>query len=184
MTAPVQPAPAAGSGERSPHPGGALDRLATLLATGFGSGRSPLIPGTTGTLAAIPVHILLAWLGGRIGGAFGWLLFPAFAVAFVPLAIWSADRMCRRLGQKDPGVIVVDEWAGYFITVMLHDLRWTTVLAGFLVFRILDVVKPFPARSFESLPGGLGVVADDVMAGVYGNIALWLLLVPLMGLLP
>lgn len=148
------------------------ERFMFLLATGFGSGRSPWASGTTGTLAAIPVHLLAAWLLGPRA-------FAVAAVLFVPLAVLSAEVACRRLREKDPGLIVVDEWAGYFITVALHPLSWPTVAAGFLVFRLMDVLKPFPARRLEDLPGGTGVVMDDVMAGVYAHALLWLLL-PLM----
>jgi phosphatidylglycerophosphatase A len=149
-----------------------LNTLLFFLASGFGSGRSPLVPGTTGTLAAIPVHIAAVWLLGPRS-------FAVAAVLFVPLAIVAANVACRRLQVKDPGLIVVDEWAGYFLTVALHPLHWQTIAAGFLVFRILDVVKPFPARRLERLPSGTGVVLDDVMVGVYGNLILWLILGPL-----
>jgi phosphatidylglycerophosphatase A len=155
----------------------AVNRFLFLLATGFGSGRSPLVPGTTGTMAAIPVHLAAAWLLGSF-----W--FAVAAVLFVPLSIASADVACRQLKVKDPGLIVVDEWAGYFITVALHPLHWQTVATGFVVFRILDVLKPFPARRLEHLPGGTGVVLDDVMVGVYGNALLWLILPYLADLLP
>jgi phosphatidylglycerophosphatase A len=140
-----------------------------LLATGFGSGRSPLVSGTTGTMAAIPVYLAAAWLLGSF-----W--FAVAAVLFVPVAIASAEVACRRLQVKDPGLIVVDEWAGYFVTVALHPLTWQTVVTGFVIFRILDVLKPFPARRLEHLPGGTGVVLDDVMVGLYGNALLWLIL--------
>lgn len=153
-----------------------LNNLLFLLATGFGSGRSPLVPGTTGTLAAIPVHVAAAWLLGP-------RYFAAAAVLFVPLAIAAANVACNRLPLKDPGLIVVDEWAGYFLTVALHPLNWQTIAAGFLIFRILDVAKPFPARRLEHLPGGTGVVLDDVMVGLYGNLILWLILGPLRTLL-
>jgi len=108
-------------------------------------------------MAAIPVYVAAAWL---LGPTF----FAAAAVLFVPLAIVAAEIACKRTQEKDPGLIVVDEWAGYFLTVALHPLHWQTVVAGFLVFRVLDVVKPFPARRFEHLPGGTGVVMDDGVA--------------------
>jgi phosphatidylglycerophosphatase A len=146
------------------------------LATGFGSGRSPLVPGTTGTLAAIPVHLAAAWLLGSV-----W--FAVASVLFVPVAIGAAEVACRRLQVKDPGLIVVDEWAGYFVTVALHPLTWQTVVVGFVVFRVLDVFKPFPARRLEYLPGGTGVVLDDVMVGIYGNALLWFILPRLSALL-
>ena len=150
----------------------ALNKFLFLLATGFGSGRSPVASGTTGTMAAIPVHIAAAWLLGP-------RYFAVAAVLFVPLAIVSANVACKRLQVKDPGLIVVDEWAGYFLTVALHPLHWQTIIAAFFIFRFLDVVKPFPARRLEHLPSGTGVVLDDVMVGLYGNVILWLILDPL-----
>ena len=155
----------------------AVNNFLFLLATGFGSGRSPVASGTTGTMAAIPVYVAAAWLLGP-------LWFAVASVLFVPLAIVSAEVACRRLNVKDPGLIVVDEWAGFFITVALHPLNWQTVAVGFVVFRILDVLKPFPARRLEYLPGGTGVVLDDVMVGVYGNVLLWFMLPFLASLLP
>ncbi len=143
-------------------------RLLFLLATGFGSGYAPAVPGTVGTLAAIPVYVALAWLLPR------WA-FAAFAVAFVPLAIAAAGVGGRVLADKDPGPVVVDEWAGYFLTLVGHPLGWQGVVAGFLAFRVMDILKPFPARRLEALPGGTGIVLDDVMAGIYANLALWLL---------
>jgi len=143
-------------------------KLLFLLAVGFGSGYSPLVPGTTGTLAAIPVHILLVWAFPSA--------FPLLALAFIPLAILAAEVGGRQLPGKDPRPVVVDEWAGYFVTVAFHPLSWQVVLLGFLVFRLFDIVKPFPARRLENLPGGTGIVLDDIMAGVYGNLLLWLVL--------
>jgi len=143
-------------------------KLLFLLAVGFGSGYSPLVPGTTGTLAAIPVHILLVWSFPAA--------FPLVALAFIPLAILAAEVGGRQLPGKDPRPVVVDEWAGYFVTVAFHPLSWQVVLLGFLAFRLFDIVKPFPARRLENLPGGTGIVLDDIMAGVYGNILLWLVL--------
>jgi phosphatidylglycerophosphatase A len=143
-----------------------LGTLLRLLATGFGSGRSPVAPGTAGTLAVIPIYALLAW--GLSPTA---LLLVA--VAFVPLAIAAAGTEAAATGVKDPSIVVVDEWAGYLITVAAHPFSWSMVLAGFVVFRILDVVKPFPIRRLEDLPGGYGIVLDDVAAGIYGALILW-----------
>jgi phosphatidylglycerophosphatase A len=143
-----------------------LGKSLRLLATGFGSGHFPIAPGTAGTLAVIPIHALLAW----------WLSPGALllvAVAFVPLAIAAAAREAAATGVKDPSIVVVDEWAGYLITVAAHPFSWITVVAGFVLFRILDVVKPYPARRLEDLPGGYGIVLDDVAAGIYGALLLW-----------
>lgn len=144
-------------------------RILLVLATGFGSGYSPLISGTTGTLAALP----LAWFAGA------WLspaLFIGFAVLFVPFAILAADVGGREFRDKDPGAIVIDEWAGLFVTLAGHPVGWRELAIAFFAFRFFDVIKPFPARRLESLPGGYGIVLDDVAAGLYANLTLWLIL--------
>jgi phosphatidylglycerophosphatase A len=143
-------------------------RFLFLLATGFGSGYSPVVPGTVGTLAAVPLHLALAWGLGA--------LFPIFAVAFIPLAILAAEAAGRELAGDDPRQVVVDEWAGYFVTLAGHSLSWQAVAVGFFAFRLFDIVKPFPAGRLEALPGGTGIVLDDIVAGIYANLVLWLLL--------
>lgn len=144
------------------------------LACGFGAGYAPIVPGTFGTLAAVPFAVAGLWLLPPWG-------FALAAVAFVPLAILAAEAAVAAYGEKDPGRVVVDEWAGYFLTVALHPPDLWTLGLGFLLFRALDVLKPPPARQLEHLPGGAGVVLDDVAAGLYGHLALRLLR-PLLGL--
>lgn len=144
------------------------------LACGFGAGYAPIVPGTFGTLAAVPFASAGLWFLPPLG-------FALAAVAFVPLAILAADAAVRAYGEKDPGRVVVDEWAGYFLTVALQPPDLWTLALGFFVFRALDVLKPPPARQLEHLPGGAGVVLDDVAAGLYGHLALRLLR-PLLGL--
>jgi phosphatidylglycerophosphatase A len=114
-----------------------------------------------GTLGAIPLYLLGA-RGGRVGVA---------AAAFVVTAvgIWAADVVARDLGKKDPQVVVVDEVAGLLVTMLpMRDVSWRAVLVGFLLFRLFDVTKPWPVRGMEKLPGGWGIVMDDVFAGIYG----------------
>ena len=144
-------------------------RILLLFATGFGSGYSPLIPGTAGTLAALP----LAWFAGA------WLsplAFTGLAVLFVPFAILAAEVGGRQFAHKDPGAIVIDEWAGLFVTLAGHPVGWRELGLAFLAFRFFDVLKPFPARRLEHLPGGYGIVLDDIAAGLYANLALWVIL--------
>ena len=143
---------------------------ARLLATWFGCGYSPVAPGTAGSLAAVAVaYAGHAWLGAQpvhFGIAGVLLLWPA---------IWSAGRTASLESRKDPGLVVVDEVVGQWLTLAgATTLNWKSWLAGFLLFRVLDVWKPAPARSLESLPGGTGIVADDAMAGVYGARVLFL----------
>lgn len=144
--------------------------LAAWIATGFGSGLAPVAPGTAGTLAAVPPAFLLVGL------------FPGHALLQVlvigltaALAIWSAGVAAGQLGVKDPGQVVIDEVAGFFVTVALLPPGWLTLAVGFVLFRVFDVVKPPPCRWAEGLPGGLGIVADDLMAGVYANLVIRIL---------
>jgi phosphatidylglycerophosphatase A len=112
-----------------------------------------------------------------------WLLLPAsawiqlIAIALVVIAgTWSAGVAERHFGKHDPGQVVIDEVAGMLITLFLNPAGWFSAAVGFLLFRAADIVKPFPARRFERLPGGLGIMADDVMAGIYANLALRVIL--------
>lgn len=144
-------------------PAGSAAKLAAVLATGFGAGYSPFAPGTAGTLVAVPLALLLP------AAAPAQAAVLAFVIA---VSIWSADVTARRVGLKDPGLIVADEIAGFFVSVAFLPLSWTTLGAGFLLFRLFDIAKPPPCRQAEALPGGLGVVADDLLAGVYSNLVL------------
>lgn len=153
----------------SPHPDSPspspVTALATFVATGFGSGYSPLAPGTAGTLVAVPLGYLLT-----VTLAAGPALQAVVILAVSVLAVWSAGITALRLGLKDPGQIVVDEIAGYLVSLAFLPAGWTTLLAAFVFFRLFDILKPPPCRRAEALPGGLGIVADDLMAGVYANL--------------
>lgn len=138
--------------------------LATLLATGFGSGYSPIAPGTAGSL----VGLILFWPLARLSGG---LLLASIVGVFL-VGTWSADHVARRSGRKDPGLVVIDEIVGIWVSLLFLPLTTTTAVLGFLAFRVMDIVKPYPARQLEGLPGGLGIMADDVMAGVYANLLL------------
>lgn len=142
--------------------------LIQCLASGFFSGYLPKAPGTFGTLAAIPPFLLLS--------AFTSLwTYTAVVLAFVILACFVAAQAERVWNEKDCPKIVIDEWAGFLVTMLGVPPALVTVAAGFLIFRILDIVKPFPVRILErSIPGGAGVVLDDVAAGVYGCILMHL----------
>jgi len=135
------------------------------LACGFGIGLAPIAPGTFGSLPGL----LLAWLLARAGGQ------AALAVGIVAVVLagtWSAHALAARLGLKDPGVIVVDEIAGQMLTLLGIAMTGPALAAGFVLFRAFDVLKPPPARQLEALPGGFGIMADDLAAGVYANVAL------------
>ena len=144
------------------------DRLALLLATALGAGYSPVAPGTAGSLVAIAVAYLLR------DTLAPWHFAVLAAVFFAP-AVWSADVTARVLKRKDPGLVVIDEVIGQWLTIAAAPvITWQTCLAAFLLFRLFDIWKPPPVRQLEALPGGLGINADDAMAGVYGALVLWL----------
>src|SRR5512138_2418640 len=145
-----------------------MKRLVKVLATWFGAGLSPVAPGTVGTAAAIPLYLLL----GRL--PLGWYL--AFLLIFSAGACWVADRAEALYERHDPGLIVIDEVAGFLLTMAGSAFGWQEILAGFLLFRFFDVVKPFPARTIDrQLKNGCGVVLDDLAAGLYACLTLHLL---------
>jgi phosphatidylglycerophosphatase A len=148
-----------------------LSSCATLIATGLGSGYAPWAPGTAGSA----VGLVLFWPVAGLAP-----LGQLTAIAVVSLiGIAAATNVARRLGRHDPGIVVVDEIAGMWVTLALLPLTPLTALAGFLAFRVMDIVKPFPARDLERLPDGWGIVADDLAAGVYANLLVRVLLIVL-----
>ncbi|HKS95102.1 MAG TPA: phosphatidylglycerophosphatase A [Terriglobia bacterium] len=148
-------------------------RVAVSIASCFGVGRLP-IPGTFGAAVGLGIVVGLA----RLPVARAWLslvIGVAAAVVYV-VGVWAAGSTERYLGRTDPGEIVVDEVVGQMVTLLARpDAAWKWLLAGFVLFRIFDVLKPFPARRAEHLPGGWGVMTDDVFAGLYSLVALALL---------
>ena len=179
---------------------GKAPRWAWVVATGLGSGRLRPAPGTWGSLAALAAWCLLSlalatpfstWvLGNRdhphlAAAIYGMeAMFILVPLAMSWLAVRASDLVVKETGEKDPGYIVADEWAGMWIT--LWPLRWEiaqnlprlfapgwwrwlpALLVPFLVFRLLDIWKPWPVHQIQALPGGDGIVADDVVAGLYG----------------
>jgi phosphatidylglycerophosphatase A len=135
-----------------------------VIATGLGSGYSPVAPGTAGSLVGLLLFWPLAALSLPVAAGVGIVLFG--------VGWWASDRVARLLGIEDPGVVVVDEVFGMFITLIGLPLSPWVVVLGFLLFRGLDIVKPYPAAAMEHLPGGLGIMADDLVAGVYANLLL------------
>ncbi|MGO4882944.1 MAG: phosphatidylglycerophosphatase A [Bryobacteraceae bacterium] len=146
------------------------DRLAAVIATWFGCGYSPKAPGTVGSAAAIGIAILIAHYAGWPPMAFAALA----AVVSVP-GIWAAGETARLANIKDPQFVVVDEVAGQWLALAgARALNWKSWLAAFVLFRLFDIWKPAPVRQLESLPGGVGIVADDLMAGLYAALVLFL----------
>lgn len=140
--------------------------LARAAATWFGCGFAPWAPGTAGTLGAVPLYLLVA-RGGRAAVA-------ATALAVGLLGVWSASVVARELREEDPQRVVIDEVAGFLFTMLaVARPTWLDVLVGFVLFRALDAAKPWPIRAFERLPGGWGIVLDDVAAGLLGALVFW-----------
>lgn len=136
-----------------------------VLAFGLGSGLSPYAPGTFGTLVAVPLYLLLAQLPP-------WA-YAACVMAAFALGVWLCASVSRDLRVHDPGGIVWDEFVGYWITMFMLPVRWEWILAGFLLFRLLDIWKPWPIRWIDrNVRGGLGVMLDDVLAGAVGCLLL------------
>ncbi len=139
-----------------------------FLALGFGSGLSRWMPGTVGTVAAIPVYLLFAPLGM-------WWHLGITIVAFVA-GIWICDWVAKHMQIKDPGCIVWDEFVGLWIALLFlpEGLYW--LLVGFVLFRLFDIVKPWPVSWLDrNLSGGLGIMADDVAAGLMALVSLQLI---------
>ena len=141
-----------------------LDVLATVVATGLGSGYAPFAPGTAGSL----VGLALFWPVSHLPLA-GQALVTALVFA---LGVAAAGHFARRIGIEDPGLVVADEVVGMWVSLLGLPLTGVNAIAGFVLFRIFDVFKPYPARDLERLPGGWGIMCDDVMAGVYANLLL------------
>jgi phosphatidylglycerophosphatase A len=150
-----------------------LKRLAFWIATWFGCGYMPKAPGTAGAAAGV----VIAWILHAYTGAPGvWMAY--LAVLFTLPAVWASDVVANSVasqgGKKDPQIVVVDEVLGVWVTLAgATALNWKSWLLAFGLFRLFDIWKPQPVRWFERLPGGLGIVADDVMAGVYGALVLF-----------
>lgn len=153
----------------SPEGGFLVEKLIKAAATGFGLGHVPVAPGTAGTLLGIPLFLVLSPLPP-----------PAYLAVLLGCtggACWIAGRAEAILGEKDSPKIVIDEIVGYLWTMALLSPTPAHLAVGFLLFRLLDITKPFPAGLIQRrVPGGCGVVLDDVAAGIYGNLLLNLLI--------
>ena len=146
-----------------------LSHPAALVATWFGVGLAPIAPGTWGSLAALPIGWLTLAYGGP--GALA-LLFCLTAAA----GTWASSVIVARGRVRDPGLIVVDEVAAMFLTLIVTPLTWPGFLVAFLAFRLADIVKPFPANWCDrNVHGGVGVMLDDLVAALYAGAATWLL---------
>jgi phosphatidylglycerophosphatase A len=160
-------------------------RAAMLMATGLGLGHLPIASGTWGSLGGVALYLALDWgiprLGNWVAGAPWGHGSPPFVSIYVVVSlvvalagVWAAGIAAKQLNRRDPGIVVIDEVSGQLIAYFaLAPLGWQELLAGFLLFRALDIWKPFPARQAESLHGGWGIMADDWIAGAYAALLLW-----------
>jgi phosphatidylglycerophosphatase A len=145
-----------------------VNRVALLISTFGYVGFFPVAPGTAGSFAALVCYALVRWIDLPI------LELAAIGAVFA-VGVWASTRSEALLGGTDPGPIVIDEVLGMLVTLAWLPLSLTGVIVGFVLFRCYDVVKPYPARRFEDLPGGWGVMLDDAMAGIYGQVTMRLL---------
>jgi phosphatidylglycerophosphatase A len=145
------------------NPGPKAPVPALLLATVCGVGYVPIAPGTVGSAVG-----LLAWAVMPPSP----LVHELTIVALFVIGSWSGSVAERHFGRSDPGQVVIDEVMGMLVTLLFNPVGWAGALVAFLLFRIADVVKPYPANRLERLPGGIGVMADDAMAAIYANFVL------------
>jgi phosphatidylglycerophosphatase A len=145
-------------------------RSANLVSTWFGCGYSPFAPGTAGSAAALAIGIALHEYAG-----FSWWQFLLLAAVLFGPAVSAASITAEAVQRKDPSIVVVDEVIGQWISLAgARRFNWESYLAAFVLFRLFDIWKPPPVRQLEALPGGLGINADDVMAGIYAALVLFL----------
>jgi phosphatidylglycerophosphatase A len=142
-----------------------VTRLAVFIATVGYCGYFPVAPGTVGSAAGLVVYLLVWWSQSS-------LVEVGLIVGLFFAGTWAGTTAERYFGGIDPGPIVLDEVVGMLITLAFIPVGPSGAIAGFFLFRVFDVIKPFPARRLESLHGGLGVMADDAMAAIYANLAL------------
>jgi phosphatidylglycerophosphatase A len=146
-----------------------VTRFAVFLATVAYCGYFPIAPGTVGSAAGLIVYLLVWWTRSPMVEA------GLIAVTFAA-GTWAATHAERYFGGIDPGPVVIDEVLGMLVTLAFIPVGWPAALAGFFIFRVFDVIKPYPANRLETFHGGFGIMADDAMAGIYANLVLRLLM--------
>lgn len=147
---------------------GFYEKAVSVLATWFGTGLIPLAPGTFGTLAAMPLVMII--------DGFGIISRILSLVIVTALAFWASDRYQARSAQDDPHEVVIDEVAGFLLTMFLIKATLSALVLGFVFFRFFDILKPYPIRYAEKLKGGVGIVMDDLLAGLYALLSVRLCL--------
>lgn len=141
--------------------------------TAFYSGYFPVAPGTVGTMIAMGIYILEYILFG----SYSWVVNLLFVVVLIYPSIRLGDAGEEFFGEKDPPEVVLDEVMGYWISVLFYPFDWRIALMAFFIFRAMDILKPYPTRKLQKLRGGLGVMIDDYVAGIYTNILLLIIVI-------
>lgn len=165
--------------ELEPRANPVSDGFALVIST-VGVGYLPIAPGTWGSLVGVAIYIAAVYLAATYQILSMPVCFAVTAVAMIFLALaafWSSDRTAEMKKGKDPSIVVIDEVLGQLVTFAFipFTLSWWPILTGFLLFRLFDIWKPYPVRDFEALPGGIGICADDIVAGVYAGVCLAIL---------
>ena len=143
-----------------------MRHLINFLATGCFVGKIPIAPGTAGTVVGVLLYLLIWPLPP--------ILYVVTTVTFIFFAVWVSTKAQEIYGEQDPREVVIDEIAGFLVTMAFHKYDVSLIIGGFILFRIFDIVKPFPLRWIERrFLSGWGIVLDDVAAGIYANVALW-----------
>ena len=146
----------------------ALEKLIVFTGTGAFTGYFPVMPGTAGTVAGVFIYLAIAHLITPV--------YLFLTLLFILFSVWISDRTEKFFKKKDPPEVVIDEIAGYLVTMLSFPAEWKYIVVGFILFRILDIVKPYPANHINnSMEGGWGIVLDDIVAGMYANIGLQIL---------
>ena len=159
--------------KNTPIPKGFLKNPVHLLALGFGTGCAPKMPGTIGTLVGILFYFPLVSLSSAYPS---WPVYIGVTIALFLLGIWLCDVTANHLGVHDHGGIVWDEIVGFLITMTMVPFDWRFILLGFVLFRLFDIWKPWPISWLDNrVSGGLGIMLDDVLAGIYALIMLQLI---------
>lgn len=140
------------------------------LASGCFLGYSPIVSGTVGSLGGVLLFLLFAFCG------LSWFIYALAVLLLYFTGVYVSSKIEKEVGQKDPGIVVIDEIVGMMLTYAAVPLNWKWLLLGFVLFRILDVWKPFPARHCERIGGGTGIMLDDVVSGIYACLALHLII--------
>ena len=136
-----------------------------FVAYGFGSGAMPIAPGTAGTLVAVIIYLLLPQISP--------LIYVSLLLISFVFGVWICGKTAQDIGIKDPSGIVWDEFLGYWITMFMAPSGWIWVIIGFVLFRLLDIVKPWPIKwADKQIGGGMGIMLDDVLAGIMAALSI------------